>query len=161
MWSLSLNTSYQPLRSHYVYHHVFVFWRSRFWSWERDSLLLSARLHPEVTAVLENRNYLFIVLLCSFWDFHRGGVDKFLFVLNDVASLGWRFQTFRKHHSFPKHQVTFTDKHSFLSQANGLFNYYILQPPLFYLHSAISKKKMEIFVNKLRIWIRRLGVRAS
>jgi hypothetical protein len=100
VWSLSFNNSYQSRGSHYGYHHVFVLWRSRFWSWERDALLLSASLQPEFTAVIQNWNYQFVFLLCSIWDFHRGKVAKFLFVLNDVASFGWRFSDVSKTRQF-------------------------------------------------------------
>jgi hypothetical protein len=75
-------------------------------------------------------------------------------VVNDVESPGWLFQTFRQHDSFPKHQVTFTGRPSALPQMNGLFNYYLLQPPLFSFHSAVSQTEMKLFINtsKLRIF---------
>jgi len=100
---------------------------------------------------IEITNSLFCYV--SFWDFHRGGIFKLNFVLNEVASLVWRFQTFRKHENFPKYLATFVDRPSALPQVNGIFNHHLLQPPIFSSHSAVPQTNMKLAINKLIVWI--------
>jgi hypothetical protein len=152
MWSLSSNISCQSRTSNYGYRSVFLFWRSRFWSWEPDGLIcLRASIH-------KLQQWFKIEIISSFFCYVTFEIFIGAVLINSFSC--WMtlhhwvggFQKFRKHDSFPKRQVTFTDSPSVLFQVKGLFDYYLLQQLFFSLHSGISQTEMTNFINKLRVW---------